>query len=277
MRLTRHADADAFLAHAGGYLLAREAEHNLILGLASTLSRDPHAYGEEEPYFAVVERGGEVVAASMRTPPHNLILSEAADAEALEPLLEDVGERFETLPGVLGPTELAAEFARRWPAPARLSMSERIYRCSSVVPPAGVAGALRAYRDDDRELAFAWFRAFAAEAMSGANEDVDASLERRLAAPDPGLFFWDDGAETVSLAGCGGPTPNGIRIGPVYTPPELRRRGYASALTAAVTQQLLDGGRTFCFLFTDLANPTSNSIYRRVGYEPVADVAVWAF
>jgi len=81
----------------------------------------------------------------------------------------------------------------------------------------------------------------------------------------------------VSIAGYGGPTPNGIRIGPVYTPPDLRGRGYASALTARLTQTLLDGGRRFCFLFTDLANPTSNSVYQRIGYRPVTDVDLWRF
>jgi predicted GNAT family acetyltransferase len=83
--------------------------------------------------------------------------------------------------------------------------------------------------------------------------------------------------EPVSLAGYGGPTPSGIRIGPVYTPPELRGRGYATVLTAELSRLLLQGGRRFCFLFTDLANPTSNSIYQRIGYRPVADVNQWAF
>jgi hypothetical protein len=88
--------------------------------------------------------------------------------------------------------------------------------------------------------------------------------------------LWEDG-EPVSLAAAGGPTPNGIRIGPVYTPPELRGRGYASALVAELTRVQLEGGRRFCFLFTDLANPTSNRIYQRVGYEPVTDVDQWSF
>ena len=92
-----------------------------------------------------------------------------------------------------------------------------------------------------------------------------------------GFLLWEDGGQTVSISGWGGPTPNGIRIGPVYTPPELRRRGYASALVAELTKRLLDGGRKFCFLFTDLANPTSNSIYQRVGYEPVSDADQWVF
>ena len=91
------------------------------------------------------------------------------------------------------------------------------------------------------------------------------------------LRRWVDEGAPVSFSGYGGLTPNGIRIGPVYTPPELRRRGYASALVAELTKRLLDGGRKFCFLFTDLANPTSNSIYQRVGYEPVSDADQWVF
>jgi predicted GNAT family acetyltransferase len=79
------------------------------------------------------------------------------------------------------------------------------------------------------------------------------------------------------MGGYGGSTPNGARIGPIYTPPELRRRGYASALTADLTQMLLYRGSRFCFLFTDLANPTSNSIYQQIGYRPVADVDQWSF
>ena len=81
----------------------------------------------------------------------------------------------------------------------------------------------------------------------------------------------------MSLAGFGGPTPNGIRIGPVYTPPDLRGRGYGTAVTAEVSRLLLDRGHRFCFLYTDLANPTSNAIYMRIGYEPVCDSREVAF
>ncbi|MBA3236059.1 MAG: GNAT family N-acetyltransferase, partial [Chloroflexi bacterium] len=93
---------------------------------------------------------------------------------------------------------------------------------------------------------------------------------------DRTLHLWVDG-EPVSLCGVGGPTPNGIRIGPVYTPPAIRGRGYASALVAAVSQAEIDAGKRFCFLFTDLANPTSNHIYQTIGYEPVRDVDAYVF
>jgi predicted GNAT family acetyltransferase len=79
------------------------------------------------------------------------------------------------------------------------------------------------------------------------------------------------------MANFTGKTPSGIRIGAVYTPPELRGRGYASALVAALSARLLAGGRRFCFLYTDLANPTANRIYARIGYERVCDAAEIAF
>ena len=116
-----------------------------------------------------------------------------------------------------------------------------------------------------------------AEALPGGSpESAESALQSRVTDPDGGFVIWEDG-EPVSFAGYGSPTPNGIRVGPVYTPPELRGRGYASALVGELTARLLTGGRRLCFLFTDLANPTSNSIYQRVGYRPVADVTDWRF
>lgn len=88
--------------------------------------------------------------------------------------------------------------------------------------------------------------------------------------------MWED-REAVSLCGVGGLTPNGIRIGPVYTPPSAGRRGYASALVAEASQLQLDAGRRFCFLHTDLANPTANHIYQAIRYEPVRDVDEYRF
>jgi predicted GNAT family acetyltransferase len=136
---------------------------------------------------------------------------------------------------------------------------------------------MRPYEEGDRKLVIAWMNAFVEEALHQTMpEEAEHWLERTLDGPDSGVVLWIDG-EPVSFAGYGGRTPNGIRVGPVYTPPELRRRGYASALTAELTRMLLAGGRTFCFLFTDLANPTSNSIYQRIGYEPVSDADQWSF
>ena len=265
MRLERHENATSFLERTIGFLLEREAQHNLILGLAARLRTEPRLYGED-PYFAVALDGDRVVGAAMRTPPHNLILSLIDDDAALDPIAEDVQAVFAGLPGVVGPKEPVARFARIWEertgASASIGIQQRVYRASEAILP----------------VVLAWMDAFVAEALPQAPpEDAGHWLERNLSSPDSGVELWVDEGAPVSFSGYGGLTPNGIRIGPVYTPPELRRRGYASALVAELTQRLLDSGRKFCFLFTDLANPTSNSIYQRVGYEPVSDADQWVF
>jgi uncharacterized protein len=282
VRVTRCREVDAFLERALPFLEEREAEHNLILGLSSQLRRDPQLYGED-PYLAVVEDGQDVRGVVFRTPPHNLILSELHDERAIAPIVAAVREEFASLPGVVGPKERVAQFAAAWQAATgargRLELAQRIFRVDQVDAPEGVPGGMRGYEPSDRELASRWMDAFAAEALPANAPHPESSeefVDRRERDPDGGLVFWEDG-EPVSFAGYGGLTPNGIRIGPVYTPPQLRGRGYASALTSALTQRLLDGGRRFCFLFTDLANPTSNSIYQRIGYRPVADFDAWTF
>jgi predicted GNAT family acetyltransferase len=239
-------------------------------------------YGED-PYLAVIEDDGRVVGAVLRTPPHNLVLSELDDERAIEPIVASVRDEFASLPGVVGPKECAAQFAAAWEAAtsakAQLQIAQRVFRVDRVEAPQGVPGRMRAYEPSDHKLAARWMDAFSAEALpvnAPHPESAEQFVDRREEDPDGGLVFWEDG-EPVSFAGYGGLTPNGIRIGPVYTPPELRGRGYASALTAALSQQLLDAGRRFCFLFTDLANPTSNKIYRAIGYQPVCDVDEYRF
>jgi uncharacterized protein len=280
VHVERHAAAEAFLDHAGAFLLDREAENNLILGLAARLRQQPRVYGQD-PYFAVAEERGRVVAAALRTPPHNLLLSEPADESALEPLAADALSAFNTLPGVLGPSGSVAQFAGIWEnktrAAARLAIRERIYRAETVITPEGARGRMRLYADTDWRLAVEWLEAFVAEALPGPPpEDAGEWLERRLSEPEGGIVFWEDG-KPVCIAGFGGATPNGVRVGPVFTPPELRGRGFASALVAELTRARLKTGKRFCFLFTDLANAASNTIYQRVGYRPVADVDQWSF
>ena len=274
-------DAGAFLEQAGPLLLADEARHNLILGIAGTIRDAPDFYPVRS--FWLVREGGEAAAAAMRTPPYNLILARPRSPEALAALAEAVAG--EDLPGMVGSEPEAEEFASRWSRhtgiPARVNMRQGVYALERVEPPSEVRGSARVATRDDRELALRWWLAFGDEVMhegGPAHERAEASVEHRLSSPTAGFMLWEDGGEVVSLAGWGGPTPNGIRIGPVYTPPELRGRGYATALTAELSQELLDGrlfegGRRFCFLYTDLANPTSNAIYERIGYRRVAESA----
>jgi predicted GNAT family acetyltransferase len=175
------------------------------------------------------------------------------------------------------------EFVAAWEQVAgarrRLRMAHGVYAAREARVPSGVPGELREAQPSDQQLVLRWLRAFQEEALPGesARDDLDRVVERRLASPSGGFALWEVDSRPVSLCGYAGLTPHGIRIGPVYTPAELRRHGYASALTAHVTKRLLDGGRDYCFLFTDLANPTSNKIYMDVGYELVCEAADYAF
>jgi predicted GNAT family acetyltransferase len=148
------------------------------------------------------------------------------------------------------------------------------------VPPRPATGAHRPAGERDRELLLDWLRAFSSEAIVGdtAETELQRMIDIRVTDdPDYGFVFWEDEGRPVSLTGFGSPTPTGMRVGPVYTPPELRGRGYASALVAEVSQAQLDAGRRFCFLYTDLANPTSNKIYVDLGYERVCDSVQLSF
>ena len=156
-------------------------------------------------------------------------------------------------------------------------MAMRVFELEEVVPVAGVPGELRRATETDRALMVEWLTAFNVEGFGEPRaEDAKRAADARLTIRTSGMYFWEDGGPR-SMAGFAGPTPNGIRVGPVYTPPEFRGRGYASACVAALSRLLLDRGYKRCFLFTDLANPTSNKTYQNIGYRPVGDVDEYRF
>jgi len=280
VRLQAHSDAPAFLAAAAPVLAGDEARHNLVYGICSTLVDVPEAYPTAHLWTVADDA---VVGAAVMTPPFNVVVARPLDPDVMSFAARVLHEEGIAVPGVTGAVPEVGDFARAWQeltgAGLHLRMSQGIYAAREVQLPEGTPGGSRPARPEDRKVVVDWLRAFQAEALpaDAPQANLDALFERRLVSSTAGFELWDDGSKPVSLCGYGGRTPHGIRIGPVYTPPELRGRGYGSALTAALTQQLLDGGRRFCFLFTDLANPTSNSIYQRIGYRPVSDVDLWSF
>jgi hypothetical protein len=274
MILRPHAEADAFLAVARPILEPREAEVALLLGVALRLATG-HPVGDGLPYLATVSDEGRVVACAVRTPPYGLILDvDPPDDRPIETVVEDLAVRRTRLPGVHARTGVAERFAEAWcrrPGDrAEISRRLRSYVLTEVIPPpTGTPGRLRAAERSDRATLVDWAREFIEEAIPDEpRQDPVATVDRML--NERALFVWDNGGP-VSMAATTRPMPKGASISVVYTPEDQRGQGYASACVAALSQRVLDSGKAYCTLYTDLANPTSNAIYQRIGYQPLAD------
>ena len=258
MRAIRVEEAEAFLELAGPFLQAREAEHNLALGLLGRLRAEPRLYGFD-PTFVVVEEAGAVVGCLLRTPPHGIVLSRFEDLAGVDAIAAEVVDMHPGLPGAVGPVAVTARFAgpgharpellpgspcgsastlqrRCTPSLARLATCATPARMTCR-PSSPGCGCLPEALDETPHV-----------------EDVELTYRRKEADPDGAWLVWDDGGP-VSLAGYGNPTPSGTRVGPVYTPPEHRGRGYATSLVAELTAERLAAGSAFCFLFTNLEQP----------------------
>lgn len=287
MDIIHFQDPKEFQGHVLNKLVQHESENNLLLGILANLITDE--YKGPKPYLAVFQDAGEIRTAALCTPPWPALISyenPPPERTVLKAILADMQEKLQDdFIGLTGNKRfvscLVADWEEETGKQAVLAMSMQIYRLQEVTPVEGVSGSMRPAQKEDQELLENWFAGFHVEALQ---EEPDLKRIRKLLkaylSADPkvrGLMTWEVEGQPVSMAGYAGPTPNGIRIGTVYTPPEQREKGYASALTARISQHLLDLGFGFCFLFTDLLNPTSNHIYRQIGYRPVCEVDRYHF
>jgi uncharacterized protein len=252
-----------------------EAVHNLHLGVLDAVATG--RYGEAVLAAALDDRG-EAVDVVIRTPPHPQLIAAGAPAAAREALLRWLLGRDPDLPAMVGPLPdveaAAAWWARRRGVVARRHMHQGIYALRAVRPGARAGGRLRLAEAADAETVVPWLVDFQHEALRRQEASGEALFATFLGGGVRRLYLWEEpGGRAMALAGRSGRTPNGVRIGPVYTPPAHRGRGYGEALVAAVGQRELDEGACACYLFTDLGYGASNRLYRRVGYEPVGESA----
>jgi uncharacterized protein len=277
MKLNRFENPTQFYERVKEYLLREEAHHYLLLRICDRLIFHPQYY-DDPPYLATVEVDGDIFAVAMRTPPHNLLLSRVQDLVALKLIAEDLYSQQEKLPGVNGLVVETETFARKWQILTgqsyKLRMQLCIHQLEKVEPIAKANGYFRLATESDRDLLIDWVEAFETEAMSFPLGNSQRIVDRAITGKT--LYLWQD-AIPVSMAGGGVATPNGAGIGLVYTPPEYRGKRYATSCVAALSQTLLEQGYRYCYLFTDLANPTSNHIYRAIGYQPVCDWNEYCF
>ena len=248
-----------------------------MLGIAVTLKNDSGHYGTI-PWFAAVEEADTVVAAALRTPPHNLVVS-AGPSPAMEILVADAVKATAPLTGVSGKKDSSHALASAWSRisgrPFRLKAADRIHKLVAVSTVPQATGRIRELADGEISLYCSWLSQFMNEAGVLTDlRDIGKLAKARIAFHQ--AWVWDDGGP-VSMASWGRETRNTGCIYGVYTPPDQRGRGYATSLVAGLSRHLLSTGKAGCVLFTDLANPVSNSIYAKIGYTPVCDFNEYGF
>ncbi len=272
--------ADHFLSVAHAYLSGQRWQANPLATLAQALAEGE---GSHDPLFVwAADPGttGQVVAAAVH--PRSFVTVGPAAPPAARVLAERLHDSGRPVAGVAGDARAAAEVAARIAAlrsvPAELAVRETVQVLGELRPPSGVPGAARAGGGADRERYLDWQQAFHLEAFAGRPAPSRAVLAAAvLGRLRRGLvLFWRDGAgEPVSMAAMH-PAAFGVaRIGPVFTPPEHRGRGYGAAVTAAAARLLLAGGAPEVMLMTDRANPVANRVYARLGFRPVGEAAEW--
>jgi predicted GNAT family acetyltransferase len=260
--------------HVWPYLESRPVDHNLLLSLLRQRITHP-----EPGRYWTVRRDGDVVGFALQSPPAFSAALTPMSCDSVEALATTIaGDQAAHLPGVIAEAGTAAAFAGHWSelVPDRVTPEEgqRLYRLGELHPVDGVAGMLRHATEDDLDLVVEWRQAFCAETGAPSGSAATASVERDV--NEGRMFLWDDGGPSC-VARATIPVSEVSRIGGVYTPPALRGRGYASACVGSLSAWVRSEEGAVCVLYTQLANPTSNAIYRRLGYEAVAEILRYRF
>jgi len=274
MSWTTTAEPEAFLAAAGAFLHADPARNSVVLTRVETMREHP----AEDALLGWWRAAGAVAGAFMHTPPYPAALT-AMPASAAAALAGTLAAVDRPLRGVNGNPGACDAFAAAWSARtgarARVFRRMRLHRLDALIPPdPAPPGRPLVAGPEDRDLVVAWYEAFAAE-IDEPSGDVRPLVDDRIA--HGGVTLWLVDGAPVSLAGVTSTVAGVARVAPVYTPPEHRGRGYGAAATAAVTLAAVGAGVRDLLLYTDLANPTSNRLYARLGYRPVEDSVVLLF
>jgi predicted GNAT family acetyltransferase len=264
-------DPGRVLAEAEEFLASEPVLHNLILVLLG----ERLAYPEPGRYW-LAKDGETVVGVVFQSPLEFAATLTPMAPEAVAGMVDAIVRKGVALPGVIGEAATAARFAGQWTerhgSAAFPVEGQRIYELARVSDKDEVCGRLRKASLRDRDLVVAWMRGFYADAGQGVG-GFEPLVERRLAA---GLFWlWEDG-EPTSMVANSMPVEGVVRMRAVYTPPDRRNRGYAGACVGDLSRRMRDEGHR-CMLYTDLGNPTSNSVYRRIGYNAVAEALRYRF
>jgi GNAT superfamily N-acetyltransferase len=266
-------EAGVFAAHAHELLVADPTANTITLTVLENIRAGNLASSTLFGWYSDHSVRGAV----SFTPPHDLVLS-VVPTDTVEALVAGLRDRSVSVPGVRGERFIAELFAARWAhvtgAGWQTQVRQRLYELGSLVSPDGVPGLARRASDADLAIGTRFFAEFQAECHDS-GDDPEAMIRNRIVAGL--LWLWENDGEVTSMAARNRIAAGVARVGPVYTPPNHRRHGYGAAVTAACSADAGQAGAARIVLYTDLANPTSNAIYQRLGYRPVRDEVVIAF
>jgi predicted GNAT family acetyltransferase len=270
MRIQHYQDPAGFCRRVMPLLMRQEALNNLMLGILTDVLSGVREMPKEPPLYCSIENdAGEVTAAALSL---GMLVLTQAGAEELDLLIADLIANPHEFSIVSGPAETVRLFSRRWAQrtgkSAACGLRMRIMELASVMWCAGVSGTMRLGEEADIPLLTSWIAAFMDELKYRNPGDPREFAEKRV--KDQRVFIWSD-PELVSMACTAGPTPNGMRINYVYTPPEFRRRGYARACVTRLSERLLASGKKIVFLYVETDNAATNQMYRTIGYQTVGD------
>lgn len=284
----KYNDVEEFYTTCYEFLEEHEAENNLIFGILETLRTDIHAYDPTHtPEMIAVFENTNIVLVSIRTPPYNQIISFTEKQSSIPVLIDILIENGVDIPGILGFKEGALLFADIWSEKFGkdniLNMNERIYRLEEVNPQTLGTNPFEVATVEDTNLLVNYAQDFVQDVYANTPQDQVERNRKQIAknmekwVSEGIVYALKINNTIVSVAKASRDTPNGKAINLVYTPPKYRRKGYATELVAKLCQSILNEGKKFCFLFTDLANPTSNKIYITIGFKPIMDVDEYYF
>jgi hypothetical protein len=271
--------SESLLREGLAWLTHDQARNNLPIGLLYRALGD--AAFRDELYLVICRRNNQIVAMGWRSNFPKFGLAATADLGGVATLTSRVRDDMPDLPCVLGSKALVERFIQAWRRPGdrdpERGMPQLDYRLDRVKPHSPVRGALRPAIESDVPLLADWFLRFAEDAhIVETSTEMEVAERVRARVNADGYFLWEED-EPVCMVGAGGPPNQVARVGPVYTPLDKRRRGYAGAATAGASQIMLDRGHPICCLYTDATNPTSNHIYQEIGYDLVDEVEEYWF
>jgi predicted GNAT family acetyltransferase len=270
MKITKHENIDDFLVKTEKLLLEKESFHNLILGLAQGIQLKK--IEPQLPLYYSVEDQGKTIAAALRSNAERPFVVTEMPTSAVDFLIKDLIEKSIELKSVVGEERTATYFKDQWikikKLSAKINIHLGIYECSNIIFPKEQKGEIHVATDEFEDVTRSYITGFLKDCFPNTlNIPDEVSKMLKHYFENKSLYLLkNESGEVVSMAANTRSTSFAGTISLVYTPPELRGKGHASLMVALLSEKIMNDGKKFCNLFTDLTNPTSNSIYQKIGY-----------